>query len=57
MGSSASESVTKAIVCPSGVPAQGVLLDYAGCRSHWSDQGETTTVNFRKLLEMVKQGK
>ncbi len=40
-------------VAAGGVPAQGVLLDYAGCKSHWSDQGITTDVNVRKLLEMV----
>jgi hypothetical protein len=40
-------------VTSSGVPAQGVLLDFAGCNSHWSEQGETTDVNVKKLLEMV----
>jgi uncharacterized protein len=43
-------------VTSSGVPAQGVLLDYAGCKSHWSDQGEPTDVNVRKLLEMLATG-
>ena len=33
-----------------GVPAQGVLLDYAGCKSHWDEQGQTTDVNLSELL-------
>lgn len=36
-----------------GVPAQGVLLDYAGCRSHWDEEGTATDVNLKKLVEMV----
>lgn len=36
-----------------GVPAQGVLLDYAGCKSHWDEEGIPTDVNVKKLLEMV----
>jgi len=36
-----------------GVPAQGVLLDYAGCRSHWDEEGFATDVNLKKLLEIV----
>jgi hypothetical protein len=35
------------------VPAQGVLLDYAGCRSHWHDSGQTTNLNLHQLLEVV----
>ncbi len=34
-----------------------MLLDYAGCKSHWSDQGITADVNVGKLLEMVGEGK
>ncbi|RPJ49316.1 MAG: DUF116 domain-containing protein [Chloroflexi bacterium] len=40
-------------VTAGGIPAQGVLLDYAGCNSHWSEQGDTTDVNARKLLEVL----
>ena len=36
-----------------GVPAQGVLLDYAGCNSHWDETGIATEVNLKKLVEMV----
>lgn len=37
-----------------GVPAQGVLLDYAGCNSHWDETGIATDVNFKKLIETVE---
>lgn len=37
-----------------GVPAQGVLLDYAGCKSHWDDEGVVTDLNLGYLLEMVR---
>ncbi len=40
-------------VYDAGVPCQGVLLDYAGCRSHWSERGVSTEVNVKKLLEVV----
>jgi hypothetical protein len=40
-------------VYDAGVPCQGVLLDYAGCRNHWDDQGISTDVNLKKLLETV----
>jgi uncharacterized protein len=35
------------------VPAQGVLLDYAGCRSHWAEKGQTTNLNLHRLIEVV----
>ena len=41
------------MVNDAGVPAQGVLLDYPGCKSHWNEHGETTDLNFKKLLEVV----
>ncbi len=40
-------------VYDAGVPCQGVLLDYAGCRKHWHEQGISTEVNLKKLLETV----
>jgi hypothetical protein len=36
-----------------GVPCQGVLLDYAGCRSHWDVAGLPTDVNLKHLLATV----
>lgn len=41
------------LVNSAGVPCQGVLLDYAGCKSHWNEAGRSTDVNFDKVLEMV----
>ncbi len=32
-----------------GVPAQGVLLDYAGCKYHWDDEGIETSVNLHQI--------
>lgn len=40
-------------VTGAGVPAQGVLLDYAGCSSHWDETGAVTDVNVRKVLEVL----
>lgn len=37
-----------------GLPAQGLLLDYVGCRQHWYQQSCPTDVNFKKLLELVR---
>jgi hypothetical protein len=37
-----------------GVACQGVLLDYAGCRSHWHPQGIATDVNLRKVLDLIE---
>lgn len=36
-----------------GVPVQGVLLDYAGCRRHWDEYGLSTDVNLSKLRKVV----
>ncbi len=36
-----------------GVPCQGVLLDYAGCKNHWHPSGIPTDVNVNKLLETL----
>lgn len=32
-----------------GVPCQGVLLDHAGCRNHWHNDGIVTDVNLARL--------
>ncbi len=40
-------------VTGSGVPAQGVLLDYPGCKNHWSEEGEPTEVNVKRVLEIA----
>ena len=42
------------MVHDAGVPAQGVLLDYAGCKNHWHEQGVTTDVNLEQLLSVVE---
>lgn len=36
-----------------GIPAQGVLLDYCGCRWHWHREGIPTDVNFQQLLRVL----
>jgi hypothetical protein len=36
-----------------GLPAQGLLLDYVGCRQHWCRQGCPTDTNFNKLQELI----
>ena len=36
-----------------GVPAQGVLLDYCGCRYHWHRDGIPTDINFDYLLQVL----
>jgi hypothetical protein len=36
-----------------GVPAQGVLLDYCGCRYHWHEQGIPTDINIAELLRVL----
>lgn len=41
------------LVNDAGVPAQGVLLDYAGCRNHWHEKGVSTDLNVKKLLETI----
>jgi uncharacterized protein len=41
------------MVNDAGVPAQGVLLDYAGCKSHWHQEGISTDLNMKKLLQTI----
>ncbi len=36
-----------------GIPAQGVLLDYCGCRYHWHKQGIPTDINVGQLLRVL----
>ena len=36
-----------------GIPAQGLLLDYVGCRYHWDKKGISTDTNLTKLLEII----
>lgn len=36
-----------------GVPAQGVLLDYVGCRYHWHPTGIVTDTNIKKLAAVI----
>ena len=36
-----------------GIPAQGVLLDYVGCKYHWDEQGIPTDTNINQLLEVL----
>ncbi|MEK7786437.1 MAG: DUF116 domain-containing protein, partial [Chloroflexota bacterium] len=36
-----------------GIPAQGLLLDYVGCKYHWDEKGIPTDTNLRKLEEIV----
>ncbi len=35
------------------IPAQGLLLDYVGCKIHWDRVGIPTDTNFKKLQEIV----
>jgi hypothetical protein len=35
------------------IPAQGVPLDYCGCRYHWHKDGIPTDINFDHLLEVL----
>jgi hypothetical protein len=36
-----------------GIPAQGLPLDYCGCRFHWHQKGIPTDINFRQLLQVL----
>jgi hypothetical protein len=36
-----------------GVPAQGLLLDYVGCKYHWDEKGIPTDTNLRQLEEVM----
>lgn len=37
-----------------GVPAQGVLLDYVGCKYHWDKKGFPTDINLHKLISVLE---
>jgi hypothetical protein len=36
-----------------GIPAQGLLLDYVGCKFHWDKEGFPTDTNLKKLQEIL----
>jgi uncharacterized protein len=36
-----------------GIPAQGLLLDYVGCKYHWHKKGVPTDTNFKELLKIL----
>jgi hypothetical protein len=36
-----------------GIPAQGLLLDYVGCKYHWDKDGLPTDTNLRKLQAVL----
>lgn len=36
-----------------GLPAQCVLLDYAGCRNHWDEEGIPTEINISQLKRVL----
>ncbi|HYG57783.1 MAG TPA: DUF116 domain-containing protein, partial [Symbiobacteriaceae bacterium] len=36
-----------------GLPAQCVLLDYCGCRSHWHEEGIPTDINIKQLARVL----
>lgn len=36
-----------------GVPAQGLLLDYVGCKYHWDAKGFPTDLNLHQLIELL----
>jgi uncharacterized protein len=36
-----------------GIPAQGLLLDYVGCKFHWDKRGIPTDTNFKRLQEIL----
>lgn len=40
-----------------GIPAQGVLLDYCGCRYHWHKEGIPTDINIGQLLLVLGIGR
>jgi hypothetical protein len=35
------------------IPAQGILLDYVGCKYHWDKKGFPTDTNLTKLQEVM----
>jgi uncharacterized protein len=36
-----------------GIPAQGMLLDYVGCKYHWDRKGIPTDTNLKRLQELL----
>lgn len=36
-----------------GIPAQGLLLDYVGCKFHWDEEGIPTDTNLKMLQEIL----
>jgi uncharacterized protein len=36
-----------------GIPAQGLLLDYVGCKFHWDKEGFPTDTNLKRLQELL----
>jgi hypothetical protein len=36
-----------------GIPAQGLLLDYVGCKFHWDKEGIPTDTNLKRLQEIL----
>jgi uncharacterized protein len=36
-----------------GIPCQGLLLDYVGCKYHWDKNGIPTDTNLKKLREIL----
>jgi hypothetical protein len=37
-----------------GIPAQCILLDYCGCKSHWHSEGIPTDINVNKLKQLLE---
>lgn len=37
----------------SGIPAQCVILDYSGCKNHWTETGVSTDINLNQLLTIL----
>ena len=37
----------------SNIPAQCVLLNYSGCKKHWTDKDIPTEIDLKKLLEII----
>lgn len=38
------------------IPSQCVLLDYSGCAKHWGPDEQSTAVNEKRLLKVLKEG-
>jgi uncharacterized protein len=36
-----------------GIPAQGILLDYVGCKFHWDKYGIPTDTNINQLISII----